>query len=245
MHHSLGDGNLGIYAEIAKKFSVAQADLSCDDIHEAVDRLDRALEQCVKQSRPAYVNLPSDMISKEVATDLLEQELDLDLAATSGAEEDSVVELIVDRIRSSRRPLILADGLSYSWVLVEDANAVAQLTEMPTFCFSAGKGVIDEDLPSWRGPLTAPSDYSATTDLALLFGPLLSDTNTAAWTAVPDPDVSIFFNRENIQIASQVCTTPPARMCSASLSPGCSEMHTSQKHHSCRSLTSLHLHRLR
>lgn len=115
VHHTLGDSNFGVYAEVASKFSCAQADLSCDDVDEAMQRFDNALVQCVERSRPVYVNLPSDMISKEVPWNLLDQELKI-ISRLSGVEveEKKVVDIVMERIRSSQRPLIIADGLSYS-----------------------------------------------------------------------------------------------------------------------------------
>ncbi|KAJ7343564.1 thiamine diphosphate-binding protein [Mycena albidolilacea] len=200
IHHTLGDGRMHVYAEMAKQITCAQADLSCDDVGEAVERYDRALEECVKQSKPIYVNLPSDMISQRVPSSLLSRPLHLQPAPNDKTEEDAVVATILSRIHSAQMPLAIADGLGYQWDLAEEVNELIRLTDIPATCFSAGKGLVDESLPSWIGPLGAPTEYSKSTDLALLFGPLLSDTNTAGWSAVPDPDVSISFGLDYVCI---------------------------------------------
>jgi pyruvate decarboxylase len=204
IHHSLADRDLGIYAEVAKKFSCAQADLNCETAEEAVERYDHALEKCVQLSQPIYVNLPNDMTSKEVSKSLLERQLDMSLHTRLRPEDSKVVDLILQRILFAKKPLIIADGFAYSWDLLDEVNELARLTNIPTTCFNAGKGVANEDLPSWIGPLTAPTEYSRSTDMALLIGPLLSDTNTAAWITVPDPEVSISIELDNVKIGQEV-----------------------------------------
>jgi pyruvate decarboxylase len=197
-------GEFDVYAEVAQKFACARADMACEDAGEAAHRFDEALIQCVQQSKPIYANLPSDMVSRNVPRDWLDKELETSLPVTSETEVDKVVDTILDRIRCARKPMIIADGLSYPWDLVDEANEIAQLTEMRTYCFNAGKGVVNEDLPSWIGPLSAPTSYTTSTDLALLFGPLLSGTNTAAYTVIPDPGISISFNLDHVKVGDEI-----------------------------------------
>ncbi|KIV99864.1 uncharacterized protein PV09_08532 [Verruconis gallopava] len=206
LHHTMADGRLGVYADIAKHVTCAQADLSCDDVEEAIERYDETLVQCVQRSKPVYVNVPIDMVEKPVPSKLLHRPLPLEPVRDKAVmnEEDRVVQDILKRIMASEKPLIIADGLSYSWDLVDEANEIVHLTGIPSMCFSAGKGVIDEHHPSWLGPLTTSTDYSRSADLVLLFGPLLSNTNTAAWTVVPDPGISVSINLDNVNICGQV-----------------------------------------
>jgi pyruvate decarboxylase len=206
VHHTLGDGRLKIWAEMATQITCAQADLSCDDVEEAVKRFDDALLQCVKQSKPIYVNLPSDMGFQEVPSSPLDRKLSHEFinGTREKTDEETLLKRITSCIKVAKRPLIIADGLSYPFDFAPELNEIVKTSEIPTMCFSAGKGVVDEALPSWIGPLTASTEYSRTTDLALIFGPLLSDTNTAAWSAVPDPNVSILFGLDFINVFGHV-----------------------------------------
>ncbi|KAK4500532.1 hypothetical protein PRZ48_008721 [Zasmidium cellare] len=204
VHHSLSDGNLGVYAEMERRITCAQADLRCDDAQEAASIYDRVLGQCVRQSKPVYVNMPSDIVSSPVPAALLDRPLDLSIPANDAAEEDKVISTILARIQAAERPLIIADGLSYPFDFIAELNKIARVTSIPIMCYSAGKGVVDESLPSWRGPLTGPTELSTTSDLALLFGPLLSDTNTAAWSTIPDAGVSISFALDTVTIGDRI-----------------------------------------
>ncbi|KAF2159028.1 hypothetical protein M409DRAFT_71278 [Zasmidium cellare ATCC 36951] len=204
VHHSLSDGNLGVYTEMAKHITCAQADLRCDEAQEAARIYDHALEQCVRQSKPVYVNMPSDIVSAPVPAALLDRPLDLSRPTNNAAEEEQVISTILCRIQAAENPLIIADGLSYPFDFIAEVNTIVQSTNIPTMCYNAGKGVVDESLPSWEGPLTGQTELSATTDLALLFGPLLSDTNTAAWSAIPDPGICISFGLDTITVGHRV-----------------------------------------
>lgn len=206
LHHTLGDGRLGIYTELAERLTCAQADLNCEDAGEAAGRIDRVLAECVKQSKPVYVSMPSDMVSLPVPSSLLATGLALESVENDMELEEDVVSSIVSRINAAERPLIIADGLSYPWGFTAEVNQLVQRGGIPTACFIAGKGVVDESAPSWIGALAGPTDYTSSTDLALIFGPLLSDTNTAGWSAIPDPAVTIAFGLDKIEMDGVVHT---------------------------------------
>jgi pyruvate decarboxylase len=121
-----------------------------------------------------------------------------------GKEEEALISEIISRIRTARTPVVIADGLGYQWDFGSEVNELVKATNIPATCYNAGKGLVDESLPSWIGPLTGPTELSQTTDLALIFGPLLSDTNTASWTAVPDTKACILFGLDTITVGDHV-----------------------------------------
>ena len=257
IHHSLGNGRLDLWAEMAEKVTCAQADLRCEDPEEAVEKFDGVLRECVKLSRPVYVNLPVDMVGREVDSGALGREL-LDEVGGEGGEGvvEQVVDEVVGRVRSAVKPLVIADGLSYPFDFATEINELVRQTQIPAMCFNAGKGIIDESLPSWQvnaegykvssggvdssgafetcaarraslhvyttfqGTITCLSSITnavlldrellpaqptlfTSADLVLLFGPLLSDTNTAAWSLVPDPERSISFGLREVNICGK------------------------------------------
>lgn len=206
IHHGLGDSRLELWAEMAKSVTCAQADLRCEDPDEAVERYDGVLRECVRMSRPVYVNLPVDMVGREVDAKALERALIGDKVVGSESESavvERVVDEVVGRVRSAVRPLVIADGLSYPFDFATEINEVVRLTQVPAMCPNAGKGIVDESLPSWQGALASPTEYSTSADLVLLFGALLSDTNTAAWSLVPDAEKCVTFGRSDVIVCGQ------------------------------------------
>lgn len=60
LHHTLGDGDHGVFARVYRAVTVAQAVL--DDPAAAPGEIDRVLRACVRESLPVYVALPTDMV---------------------------------------------------------------------------------------------------------------------------------------------------------------------------------------
>jgi pyruvate decarboxylase len=85
LHHSLGDGNFKVFADIYKAVTVAHADLL--DPATAPREIGRVLRTCWIKSRPVYIQIPTDMIHKMVdgvalrAPINLSQPLDKDVKA--------------------------------------------------------------------------------------------------------------------------------------------------------------------
>lgn len=65
LHHSLGDGNFRVFADMYAKLTVAQANLT--DPTTAPSMIDHTLRECVLQSRPVYIELPTNMVKARVS----------------------------------------------------------------------------------------------------------------------------------------------------------------------------------
>lgn len=206
VHHSLGNGDMRVYANVYKKFTVAQAQLF--DAKTAPTRIDRTLSQCIKQSRPVYVELPSDMVGAQVSSLTLTTPLDTSISADPEELKNEAVNAVLDKIYSSKQPYILVDGLVAPDQIVDEVNEFAKATGFPTFGLTFGGGIIDGKLTNYHGIHAGKfgsldfTSYTDSADLTLLFGPLLSDTNTQGWTTVPKKDITISFRRNSISIGT-------------------------------------------
>jgi pyruvate decarboxylase len=207
MHHSLGDGDLRVYADIYKRFTVAQASLFNPDT--ASHLIDKTLEQCVKESRPVYIEVPCDMVGMQISDETqLESPLDVSPPTNPQDLENQIVENVLERLYASTQPYIVVDGLAGSDGIVKEVNEFSRLTGVPTFSLTFGGGIVDSTLPNYHGVHAGNygsldfTPYTNTADLALLFSPLLSDTNTQGWSAVPRKDITIAFRRKSIEIGA-------------------------------------------
>ncbi|KAF2866638.1 thiamine diphosphate-binding protein [Massariosphaeria phaeospora] len=204
IHHSLGDGNLRVFADMYKNVTVASASLFDPDT--APDLIDKTLEQCVKESRPVYVELPSDMVGAEVPESRLATPLDVHPPKNDGKLEEKVLDAVLDRIYTAKQPYILVDGLVAPDQIVEEVNEFVRVTGFPTFALTFGGGIVNSKLKNYHGVHASSygsldfTPYTDRADLALLFGPLLSDTNTQGWSAVPKKASTIAFRRNAIEI---------------------------------------------
>jgi len=201
VHHSPGDGRMEIYAEMAKMITCAQADLqTAGSPNEAAAMYDDVVRRCALDSKPVYVQLPSDMVEAGVDATLLERGLELSPPENDAVLQQDIVSHILDRMKYARRPLILADGFAHSAGLAESAYQMAAYTNFRQMCTTSGKGILDEDASTWQGALTGQPGRDDDTDLILHFGPILADTNTAGWSNVPEPTVTISFEKDCVRL---------------------------------------------
>jgi pyruvate decarboxylase len=110
LHHSLGDGNFKVFADIYKAVTVAQADLL--DPVTAPNEIDRVLQTCCIKSRPVYIQIPTDMVHKMVDSTALKEPINLSPLLDKDVEAD-VVSRILAELYASKRPCILVDGFGF------------------------------------------------------------------------------------------------------------------------------------
>lgn len=197
VHHTLADGRMEVYSKMAKEITCAQANFhEFATPVEALEAYDEALIQCMRWSKPAYITVPCDMFELEIPSRPLEESLSIPPTKNGFRLVDSIMQVIPGKLRASRQPLLIVDGLAYPFNMISEARELSRY--MHTACFTSGKGIIDESrTPGWLGTLSGPTAYSSSADLALMIGPLLADTNTAAWSAIPRAP-SIKFNADTV-----------------------------------------------
>lgn len=204
MHHSLGDHDLRVYAEIYKRFTVAQASLF--EPEAAPTLIDEALQTCMRESRPVYIELPSDMVGVQVPDQALSTPLEVAPPSNASELELRVVDAVLKQMYNSRQPYILVDGLAASDQIVDEVNELADVTGFPTFGLTFGGGIVNSELPNYYGVHAGNygsldfTSYTNHADLALLLGGLLSDTNTQGWSAVPRKEITVAFRRKAIEL---------------------------------------------
>lgn len=72
--------------------------------------IDRVLRQCYVESRPVYIQLPTDVVVKHVDARLLDSPIDLSTPKSNPGAEDRVVCLILEKIYAASKPIILVDA---------------------------------------------------------------------------------------------------------------------------------------
>ncbi|KAF2103343.1 pyruvate decarboxylase [Rhizodiscina lignyota] len=192
VHHTLGDGRSRVFAEVHKEFTVAQANLL--DPVKAPEMIDDVIEKCMIHSKPGYIEMPCDMVPKEVSTERLETYVLKDRVEGTIQSEEEQVEVLLKRLYSARQPLLLVDrgdGVQHS--IKSKINEFVCMTGIPTLTLPSGAGMIDHTIPNYFGVNAGPVGqidtlpYVESSDFVIAFGPLNSDTQTLGWKVVPDP----------------------------------------------------------
>lgn len=72
--------------------------------------IDRVLQQCYVESRPVYIQLPTDMVYEKVDASSLDQKMDLEPHVSDKDVEDIAIKIILDKLYAAQRPIFLIDG---------------------------------------------------------------------------------------------------------------------------------------
>ena len=216
IHHTFNDGNYGQFAEMARHITVAQASLS--DPRTCPQLIDEAIQQCLVHSRPVYIQVPVDMVSLAVDAGPLKTKIELP-AQVPSKDEEAAVALVLDRMYTSKQPMILVDGEVRGYGILDELHKLIEITEWPTWITIFGKSCVDEPLPNfhgiWQGDWANAEDskYIKSSDLVLCFGPHFSNTNSYSYTAVPNSAATIFFTSTTVKTGDRAAFRDlPARM---------------------------------
>lgn len=183
LHHTLGNGDYRVFADIFSKITVAQADLK--DPATATAQIDRVLQACWVESKPVYIELPVDMVTEMVDAERLKTLIELPKQTSDKDAEDMVLDILVDRLYSAEKPVFLVDGAAQRRRLMPAAHTLFRKVKLPVFVAPMGKGAVDESLPYFAGIYAGDSSKPEVqtaiekSDLVITVGNIKSDLNTS------------------------------------------------------------------
>ncbi|RGP71898.1 hypothetical protein FSPOR_3013 [Fusarium sporotrichioides] len=208
IHHTLADSRIGVFREIAEKFTVAQLDLAGVNVEEVPIRVDEVLKKALHHSRPVYIELPSDVIETQVSSAALESPIDQRRTATDSSGHVEVKEkagALLQMVCAAKRPLILVDRGDGTETIRPEINDFVQKSGIPTLSLPSGASMIDNSLPNYFGVYSGSIgtvDLTAavkSADVVLAFGCQFSDTQTLGWGVLPERDNMIMMGRNYIE----------------------------------------------
>ncbi len=215
VHHTFNDGNFRRFSQMHAHVTVAQANLR--DPTTAPDEIDRILQQCLVHSRPVYIEVPVDLVGVPVRSANLQASIKLPEPLVTPATTDAV-DQVLNKLYAAKRPVILFDGECRALGITADVQSIVKSSGWPTWTTSYGRGLIDESLPNFQGVYKGAFDEESVqqffkqADLAVIFAPHFSTTNSYALSAVPNPNISIIFTDTTIEIGTTVLRDIPARL---------------------------------
>ena len=186
LHHTLGNGNFDVFANMNRDISCAMAKLN--DPHEAATLIDHAIRECWVQSRPVYITLPTDMVQKKIEGERLKTPIDLGTPTNESEREDYVVDVVLKYLHAAKNPVILVDACAVRHRVLDEVHELVEKSSLPTFVTPMGKSAVNETLPTFGGVYAGDGSNPGvrerleSSDLILSIGAIKSDFNTAGFT---------------------------------------------------------------
>ncbi|KAK0101890.1 hypothetical protein ONS96_005865 [Cadophora gregata f. sp. sojae] len=186
IHHTMEPGmDHAIYIGMSEPVRKTHTFLMDDST--MAQEIDRVIIEGVKSRLPVFIYIPIDVVSVQLDAKRLETPLDTSIKNDKSAE-DAVVKSVLELIKSASDPVILADVLTIRHGGRDLARELVDLTQFQSFSTPLSKGIIDETHPSYGGNYNGTVSFPGVaeaihgSDLVLNLGPLLSDSNTGAFT---------------------------------------------------------------
>lgn len=186
LHHTLGNGDFNVFANMNAAVSVAVAKLS--DPHEAATYIDSVLRECIIQSRPVYITLPTDLVAQKTDGERLKTPIDTSVPKNEEEKEEYVVDVVLKYLHAAQKPIILVDACAIRHRVLEEVNDLVSKSGLPTFVAPMGKGAVDESKPNYGGVYAGDGSnanvkaHVESSDLILSIGSIKSDFNTTGFT---------------------------------------------------------------
>ena len=186
LHHCVKtfDTQYKVYAEVTE----SQALLS--DPKTAQAEIDRVFETTIKISRPGYIEIPRDMVNWEIE---LSESIPSSFAGPSPALDEATNE-IVERLKCSTNPVLLVGVEIRRFGLKDKVVALAEALNIPVVTSILGKASFPETHPNFIGNYfgqfgnPAVKQYVEDADLILSLGTVLTEMETAGYTAKLPPE---------------------------------------------------------
>ncbi|PMD42549.1 pyruvate decarboxylase-like protein [Hyaloscypha variabilis F] len=204
LHHTLGNGNFNVFADMNREISCAMARLNSPD--DAASLIDYNLQQCWIQSRPVYVTLPTDIVQKKIEGERLKTPIDLHFPTNDQAREDYCVDVVLKYLHAAKNPIILVDACAIRHRVLDEVHDLISVTGLPVFVTPMGKGAVNETHPNYGGVYAGEGsqpevkDRVEASDLILTIGAIKSDFNTAGFSYKTSQLNTIDFHSTHITV---------------------------------------------
>lgn len=176
VHHGFYEPKPYAYIDAYKNVTEYACFLNKDN---AKIEIDKALKIFVKEKKPVYIAIPSDIAVMKIS------EKDTDYEWYSDFDTlQTVVNKITEKINHASNPVLLGDVLVKHFHSESQFRDFAKSSGIPAANFISGAGIVDSDLPNYIGTYFGEFENIAlrkalvTTDCLISAGVICSDVNS-------------------------------------------------------------------
>ncbi len=184
LHHLLNDNyeaSIKIFEQCSGYATVL------DEPERVVAEIDKALSICIAQKKPVFLEIPKDIQLLPIEIPV-EKSTSIEVLAINDTTR-MAAELLVDRIKKSKRTVILPGHEIHRWCLQEKMISLLEKTNIPVASMFVGKAEYLEFLPNCigayqgAGSVEEVKNYVEGADTVIYLGCVPSDLNLGGFTA--------------------------------------------------------------
>ncbi len=175
IHHNLADVNPQAFCESYKSITQTTAFLTRDNSKLEIDRV---LKAFVKEKKPVYISIPSDVALMEIS----DKEVDYNWMSNTETLK-TVVLKICEKLKKAENPVILGDILIKRFDSTIEFLELVEKTNIPTTNFLMGTGLVNSNHKNYIGTYFGEFNniqakkLLETTDCLIAVGVVYSDLN--------------------------------------------------------------------
>ena len=176
IHHNTQDTDYKAFLKAYENITAAAAFITRDNAKLEIDRIFKAL---VKERKPVYIALPSDIAKMEIS----DRYTDFNWTSDRDALE-KVVQKIADKINDSEKPIIIADCLIKRFDAKIEFKEFISKSQIPVTNFVMGTNIVDFDNEQFLGGYAyeysnpPAKKYIDESDCLISIGCIYSDLNS-------------------------------------------------------------------
>ena len=176
IHHNFQEVNYKSFLEAYKQVTQTAAYLSKDNAKMEIDRI---IKVFVKEKKPVYIGIPSDIADMEITDRYVASDW-----ASDKSKLNELSEKIANKINKSKNPVIIGDALIKRFDAEIEYKEFVSKSNIPTTNFMMGINLIDMDsdnfiggyFSKYRNPIT--EKYVNDSDCPISIGTIYSDMNS-------------------------------------------------------------------
>jgi indolepyruvate decarboxylase len=174
------------------------------DEQTAAAEISRCVEACLRHKRPVYIEVPHDMVDREIPT------APIPPSAKPQSEPQVLKEALSESLamlRSAKKPVILAGVELHRFGLTDIAVKMAERMNIPIAADLLSKSAVPENHPLYIGVYggamsseLAVRNYVESADCVLMLGTFITDMNMGIGTANLDRSRVILATTESVRV---------------------------------------------
>ena len=212
LHHTTGTGDFGYVMTCLSQFTSAQARITPAN---AAVEIDRMLSTCLREKRPVYLQLPSDISYLEI--DAPQWPLEMRVETSDKLQLEKCVELIASRVMQARRPALLVDADAHRFGLRPSLCALGERCGIPFASILSGRSTFNEQHPLYRGIYAGTSSASEAvetvegSDCLLMIGVRFFDATSGYFSHRISSEETIVIDPFSVKVGNRVFEGVTAR----------------------------------